>query len=78
MGQVTALFELRDGQLEFNAKANLPPAEMTGLSLPATESTLMGLRTLRDWTALAEKLPDPTSGLSSAIAGQPQLRLDSQ
>ena len=37
----------------------------------------MGLRTLHDWTALAEKLPDPTAGLSSTITGQPQLRLDS-
>lgn len=74
IGQVSALFELGDGQFEFDTKATLPPAEMTGLSLPATEATLVGLRTLRDWTALAEKLPDPTSGLSST--GQPKLRLD--
>jgi hypothetical protein len=69
--------ELKDAQFEFDAKATLPLAEMTGLSLPATEATLMGLRTLRDWTVLAEKLPEPTAALLSTIAGKPQLRLDS-
>lgn len=77
LGQVSALFQLRDGQYEFDPKASLPLTEITGLSMPATEVTLMGLRALRDWTALAEKLPEPTSGLSSTIAGKPQLRLDS-
>lgn len=76
VGQVSALFELRDGQFEINLKTNIPLVEMTGLSLSGTEATLMALRALRDWTALAEKLPDPTSGLSSAITGQPQLHLD--
>lgn len=77
MGQVSTLFELRDGQFEFDAKATLPTAEMTGMSLSATEATLMGLRTLRDWTVVAEKLPDGAQALSSVIAGKPQLRLDS-
>ena len=76
VGLVSTLFELRDGQFEFDAKATLPLAEMTGLSLPATESTLMGLRTLRDWRVLAEKLPDPSAALISMITGKPQLRLD--
>lgn len=76
VGLVSTLFELRDGQFEFDAKATLPIAEMTGLSLPATESTLMGLRTLRDWTVLADKLPAPTAALISMITGKPQLRLD--
>ena len=76
VGLVSTLFELRDGQFEFDAKATLPLAEMTGLSIPATESTLMGLRTLQDWTVLAEKLPDPAAALISMIAGKPQLRLD--
>ena len=78
VGQVSALLELKDGQFEFDAKANLPFAEMTGLSLPATETTLMGLRTLRDWTVLAEKLPDSSAALISMISGKPQLRLDAQ
>lgn len=77
VGQVSALFELQNGNFELDSTATSPLAEMTGLSLPATEVTLMGLRTLRDWTALKGKLPDPTSALSSVIDGQPQLRLES-
>lgn len=76
LSQVSALFELRDGLFEFDAKATLPLAEMTGLSLSATEAILMSLRTLRNWTALAEKLPDPACGLISAITSHPKLRLD--
>lgn len=76
VGLVSDLFQLANGHFDFDAKSTMPPAEMTGLSLPANEGTLMGLRTLRDWTALKDKLPDVTSGLSSS--GQPQLRLDSQ
>lgn len=68
LGAVSALFQLKNGQFEFDPKSNLPQPEITGLSLPATEVTLMGLRALRDWTALADKLPEPTAGLSSTIA----------
>ena len=77
VGQVSALFELQNGNFDLDPTATSPLVEMTGLSLPATEVTLMGLRTLRDWTALEGKLPDPTSALSSVIGGQPQLRLES-
>jgi hypothetical protein len=78
VGQVTSLFELKDGKFEFEPTTTLPFGEMTGLSLPATEATLVGLRKLQDWTGLAEKLPASASGLSSMITGQPQFRLDSQ
>ena len=74
--RVCALFQLQDGQFEFQTKVPLPLAEMTGLSVPATEATLMSLRALRDWTALKDKLPAPTSGLTSVITGQPRFRLD--
>lgn len=74
--QVSCLFELRDGQFEFDS-TTLPTAEMTGMSLSAIEATLISLRTLQDWTVLAEKLPDATQALSSVSAGKPQLRLDS-
>jgi Domain of unknown function (DUF4388) len=40
------------------------------------EVTLAGLRALKDWSALADKLPDPASALISAIDGKPQLRLN--
>lgn len=76
VGQVTTIFELKDSKFEFTAITNLPFAEMTGLSMPASEAALSGLRVLRDWTALTEKLPDPYSGLSSTIGGQPEFKLN--
>lgn len=75
---VCALFKIQDGQFAFDTKPTLAKAEMTGLSLSATEATLLGLRVLRDWKVLAEKLPDPNSGLIKAIAGKSGLQLDSQ
>jgi hypothetical protein len=76
--QVCALFQIETGQFRFEAKTELPKSEMTGLSLPATETTLMGLRSLKDWKALQSKLPEPSSTLFKLIAGQPHLRLDNQ
>jgi hypothetical protein len=76
--QICPLFEIKNAVFKFNATLTLPSAEMTGLSMSGTEVILMGLRSLRNWSALAEKLPDPTSSLSSLIAQQPQVRLDAQ
>lgn len=78
MSPMRSLFETRDGKFEFDPTAPLPYAEMTGLSLAATEATLIGLRLLRDWQVLTDKLPDPTSGLTSSIRGQPHLKLEAQ
>lgn len=75
---VCSLFKLENALFAFEPKTTLPKAEMTGLSVSATEATLLGLRVLRDWTALAEKLPDPTVGITKAIKDVPQLQLDSQ
>jgi len=72
------LFKLPNGQFAFDPKAKLPKAEMTGLSMSASEVTLLGLRVLRDWTTLEELLPDPTFGLTKASASRPHLQLDSQ
>jgi hypothetical protein len=74
--QVCALFQIEAGLFRFDADANLPKAEMTGLSLPATETTLMGLRSLKDWKILESKLPEPNSTLFNIISGQSPLRLD--
>lgn len=74
--QVSPLFQLHDGQFEFDLQAQLPNPEMTGLSIPATEATLTSLRMLRDWSVLEKKLPEATSGLVKKIAGKPQLRLE--
>jgi hypothetical protein len=75
--QVCSLFRLKDARFKFDSKATLPTTEMTGLSLSATEATLMGLRVLRDWRSLADKLPEPTSALSRVVIGKRHLRLDS-
>ncbi|HEY9673239.1 MAG TPA: DUF4388 domain-containing protein [Waterburya sp.] len=75
--QVCALFRLKDARFKFDSKATLPTTEMTGLSLSATEATLMGLRVLRDWRSLIDKLPEPTSALSRVVIGKRHLRLDS-
>lgn len=74
---VCNLFKLADCKFTFEPKSTLPKAEMTGLSLSATEATLLGLRVLRNWTALAQKLPDPMCSLNKAT-DKPHLQLDSQ
>jgi hypothetical protein len=76
--QVCALFQIKDAQFRFDPNVPIPTREMTGLSVPATEATLVGLRVLRKWDALIEKLPDPDAGLISVIDGKPQYRLDAQ
>ena len=76
--QVCALFQIKDAQFRFDPNVPIPTREMTGLSVPATEATLVGLRVLRKWDALIEKLPDPDAGLVSIIDGKPQYRLDAQ
>jgi Domain of unknown function (DUF4388) len=74
--QISPLFQLQDAQFEFDFQAQLANAEMTGLSIPATEATLNGLRMLRDWSALEKKLPDLTSGLIKKNAAKPKVRLE--
>jgi hypothetical protein len=76
MRQVCALFALPDGWFQFDPKAPTPRAEMTGLIATATDVTLAGLRALKDWAALDEKLPAPSSALVSVIEGKPNLRLN--
>jgi hypothetical protein len=76
--QVCALFQLKEAEFSFDQNASIPTREMTGLSILATEATLMGLRVLQSWEALADKLPDPNGGLASTITGRPHYRLDAQ
>lgn len=73
--RVCALFELKEGQFKFIPNAPIPTKEMTGLSISTTEATLRGLRLLKNWDNLHEKLPDPYSGLASIMAGSPPCRL---
>lgn len=73
--RVCALFKVRDGEFKLDPSMTLPKTEMTGLRLPATEATLLGLRVLRDWQTLTDKLPQPTSALSKVVLGRSNLRL---
>ncbi len=77
MQQVCSLFALEDGSFHFNSRVTIPSTELTGLSAPAMEVTLAGLRVLRDWSALADKLPDAHSSLINTTRGRPTLRLKS-
>lgn len=76
--QVCALFKLKDAQFKFDQNVVIPTREMTGLSVQATEATLVGLRVLRSWDALEDKLPNPNGGLVSTVDGQPLYRLNAQ
>jgi hypothetical protein len=74
--EICALFELSDGSFHFTSNVQLPYLEMIGTSVPATEVTLPGLRNLRNWSALEDKLPNSTSGLISRSVGNPQIHLN--
>jgi hypothetical protein len=76
--QVCGLFQLKDAEFKFEQNVHIPPRELTGLSVPATEAALVGLRVLRNWEALADRLPDANEGLASTIEGQPHYRLNAQ
>lgn len=76
MGQVCNLFKLPDGYFDFDPTATLPKAEMTGLSVTATEVILPGLRVLKSWEAFGDKLPHPQSSLASLVPGQPHVRIN--
>lgn len=78
MQQVCSLFKINQAFFEFEPKIQPTTAEMTGLSKPATELTLIGLRMLKNWQPLAEKLPAPDSGLISLLNTQPSYQLNSQ
>ena len=76
MRSVCTLFTWQNAWFEFDSEAEIPLQEMTGLSAPATEITLAGLRTLKNWSALQEKLPSPTSSVISIQEGQSKFRLN--
>ncbi|MBD0336982.1 MAG: DUF4388 domain-containing protein [Cyanobacteria bacterium Co-bin13] len=76
MQQVCALFTHEDGWFHFDSGNQAPAMELTGLSAPAVEVTLSGLRALKNWSSLKDKLPDPASCLMAAISGKPSLKLN--
>jgi hypothetical protein len=74
--QVRNLFALPNAYFQFDHQVEPPFAEMTGLIGSPTEITLAGLRALHNWDALADKLPDETSGIINVTAGRPKFRLN--
>ncbi len=69
------LFEIHHGQFKFDPQAPLAYGEMTGLSMTAKEIALLGLRMLKNWQGLANKLPIPESALQR-LSSNPSVRLD--
>ncbi len=71
-----ALFQLQAGKFQIDFNVPLPTREMTGLSIPATAATLIGLRSLQNWDALVDKLPAPDSSLVTVISSKYHYRLN--
>lgn len=76
--QICALFELIDGSFQLKSNVQMPYLEMTGINIPATDVTLPGLRNLKNWSALQEKLPQSMSGLLGTVQGLPTIQLNAQ
>ncbi|MFN3927742.1 MAG: DUF4388 domain-containing protein [Pseudanabaenaceae cyanobacterium] len=72
---IPQLFALPDSWFEFKGNHPLPLEEMTGLSASPMDIALVGLRVLKDWRPLFDKLPHPQSTLMSLHSGQPPYHL---
>ncbi len=76
--QICALFELIDGSFQLKSNVQMPYLEMTGINIPATDVTLPGLRNLKNWSALQEKLPQSMSGLLGTVEEPMTVQLNAQ
>lgn len=70
------LFELKNGQFKFDPKISVNNAELTGISQPAREIGMFGLRMLKDWTSLSPKLTDANYALQRLSSQPPSFRFD--
>ncbi len=70
------VFELQDRSFSFDPQRLPINSELTGLSLPAEEAGLMGLRFLKDWSGLSSKLPPADYTIQKWSRQQPNFRLD--
>ncbi len=77
---VCALFKLQNAKFHFDDRASVSQIkpEMTGMSVTAVEVSLLGMRSLKDWTYLERKLPAPEFGLQRLQEALPVYRLDAQ
>ncbi len=69
------IFAWKEGYFQFDAHHPLPFAEMTGLSTSPQAVTLAGLRLVRDWTPLLDKLPLADSTIVSLVSEPPSVQL---
>jgi hypothetical protein len=76
LNPVCKILELSNAVFQFDQKTPIPTSEMTGLTAKPKEVIFKGLRVLRNWQVLEEKLPDPTCALVSKIDAKPQLSLN--
>lgn len=73
---VCKLFTFNHRQFKFDPDKLPINAELTGISLPAQEMGMLGLRVLKDWSGLSAKLSDPNYPIQRWSAQQPSFRLD--
>ncbi len=76
MREVNPLFQLQEADFLFKESRYFPFQEMTGLSISAKELLLKGLRSLRDWSILLNKLPHATSILAMDKTAKIDVNLD--
>jgi Domain of unknown function (DUF4388) len=77
---ICALFKLPNAKFHFDDRASVSQvkAEMTGMSVTAVEVSLLGMRSLKNWTYLERKLPAPEFGLQRLQEALPEYKLDTQ
>jgi Domain of unknown function (DUF4388) len=75
---VCGLFKIANAKFSFDDKSPLAYPEMTGLSINASEASLLGLRVLRDWSLIEHKLPAPEFGLQKLRLETPSFKLDTK
>ncbi|MCS6959860.1 MAG: DUF4388 domain-containing protein [Pseudanabaenaceae cyanobacterium SKYGB_i_bin29] len=75
---IPQLFTLSEGWFEFEENHLLPLNDITGLLASPMDIALVGLRILKDWTPLMDKLPQPQSNLMPLVKGKPPYRLSAQ
>jgi Domain of unknown function (DUF4388) len=76
IANIASIFAIDAGKFKFEPQAQLNYPEMTGLSLPAREAILVGLRGLTDWSRFTHKFPAPGSKLQLFSAQLQGLNLD--
>ncbi len=67
---VFKLFEAKNRRFKFEPDRLPLNAELTGINLSARELGLSGLRLLKDWSGLSNKLPDPNYAIQKCHSQQ--------